>query len=380
MPLAPNFSSRWIVSVSALTEVRALVVVDQCPGSTTPGGLSIAMSPLLEALADRMSLSYVHTTKPCLTPDHYSTLQEDVPLPGIHVDSHRLIAEVQQIVNRTGSNVALGIDRLLPMAGLPEVLSTNTAEYWPDLTAAFSRNIVRTISPSSPHAALMSRLLPGVLNEVIPYALTDQEYDDLSRIRSERASRSPASPIKMLFPHRSDIRKGHRFALDMLHGLTEAGVPAELTIPRSTSPLDDEMMSGFARRADQLDIAELIRWIDWVSRDDRFTYLEEADLLISLGDFRETFGLASYEAMLGGVPVIARQRPPCLVGVETRVSDKSLGLFMVSDASPSSAVEAAIAASAFRAKQESPLKRPTVEDQADAYAAALASASGVTAP
>lgn len=67
---------------------------------------------------------------------------------------------------------------------------------------------------------------------------------------------------------------------------------------------DGPERAGLRSLADQLGVADRVRWLGFVEDDAKAGFLRQIDLLVMPSDF-ECFGMAAAEAMIQGVPVIA---------------------------------------------------------------------------
>lgn len=116
-----------------------------------------------------------------------------------------------------------------------------------------------------------------------------------------------STPLKLLFPHRSDEGKGIRRSLQLLSELVPI-CETTLTVIIDQSPTSDaKFYDSLIETAEVLGILDNIEFSPWVPVNKMGEIFVSADLTLCLGDIDEGFGLICLESILCGTPVLAQK-------------------------------------------------------------------------
>jgi glycosyltransferase involved in cell wall biosynthesis len=173
--------------------------------------------------------------------------------------------------------------------------------YCADLTIVPSRYLGRSINATVGESG-MRNVEPVV---VIPNGI------DTRRFAAAKSSTSaPDDTLRMLFPHRPDERKGIFECLNLARSLRDArrGLELELIIPKHIDadrlPGLKQIQTSIESRAQELGVQDVIRYVPWQTSDQMPDFYISGDITLCLGDAIEAFGLAPYESIAAGTPVV----------------------------------------------------------------------------
>ncbi|HEX8911808.1 MAG TPA: glycosyltransferase family 4 protein [Humisphaera sp.] len=190
----------------------------------------------------------------------------------------------------------------------------------------------------------------------------------------------PVGPL-LLTVARIEERKGHRHLIDAVPGVLRAVPGATFAIVgKATEPAQQDLERELKARAEQLGVAERVRFLGYVPDADLISLYKAADALVHPATV-EAYGLVLVQAMAAGTPVVAAASDgPCEL-----IDDGNSGLLVpprnpgqlatavlrvLTEPTLAARLRAGGAATAARCRPEE-LVRAT----ADAYRAALAGAA-----
>jgi len=134
---------------------------------------------------------------------------------------------------------------------------------------------------------------------------------------SSKRSSGP-SPFEILFLARIDPTKGLDLLLDAFQTIRQSVPQARLTIAGSGNAT---FVRSVRVQAARLGLDPAIRWLDFVSGEDKRRLLSESDIFI-LPSYSENFGIAAVEAMAAGLPIVVTDA----VAIHSEVTRARAGL------------------------------------------------------
>lgn len=126
---------------------------------------------------------------------------------------------------------------------------------------------------------------------------------DLKHFHKQRKNK-PGSVKKVLYVGRLEKRKGVNFLIDAFAKLYQHQQDVELII--AGDGVDREKLE---RQVDDLDLADSVTFMGFVSETEKKRLLHEADLFCSPAVYGESFGIVLLEAMASGLVTVAGNNP-----------------------------------------------------------------------
>lgn len=131
--------------------------------------------------------------------------------------------------------------------------------------------------------------------------------------------RPPREPVKRIFcAARLSPQKGHAYLIRAMKVLVDRGHELELRLAG-----DGPRMEQLTSLADELGIAERVRFLGFLTEDEVICELEQSDLFV-LPSFVEGLPVSAMEAMAVGVPVVATN----IAGTSELIEDGTTGLLI----------------------------------------------------
>jgi glycosyltransferase involved in cell wall biosynthesis len=287
--------------------MKLLVISYFCPTLDRAGGVQQVVAPLLEALTNSEGLT-VQVAHPggCRHPGHHALTSILVPDEVDQVDPTALVSWKDELsLLERGADLVMSVDRALPLpASTPRVLMCNTLAYVNEAHAVFAQRWSKIVTPTE-HLAVQVRGLTDVQVQVVPYGITSPVLKCLSDLRDPDWD---TEPWIVWLPHRPDARKGHAAAIRAL----ECGhLDRELRLRISwlNEPRYVRFRNELQQLADTVGVGARIEFIAWERDEDRFKCLAQANAVVQIGHFEESFGLSIIEATLGGRVAITGPQP-----------------------------------------------------------------------
>ena len=173
--------------------------------------------------------------------------------------------------------------------------------YPADLTIVPSRYLGRSIN-ATVGASRLRNVEPLV---VVPNGI------DTNRFATAKSSvPAPDDTLRMLYPHRPDERKGIFECLHLAQLLRDErrGLKLELIIPKHIDadrlPYLKQIHTSIDAKAQELGVQDVIRYVPWQTTDQMPGFYGSGDVTLCLGNAIEAFGLAPYESIAAGTPVV----------------------------------------------------------------------------
>ena len=130
----------------------------------------------------------------------------------------------------------------------------------------------------------------------------------------------------ILFLSRLDPKKGLDLLLPAFADVVKEHPRTALVIAGNGEP---SFVEALKQKATRLGIAREIVWTEFLSGDDKWAALADADIFV-LPSYSENFGIAVLESLLCGVPVVISNK----VGIHHEISESAAGLVVPCDATP----------------------------------------------
>jgi glycosyltransferase involved in cell wall biosynthesis/uridine phosphorylase len=112
----------------------------------------------------------------------------------------------------------------------------------------------------------------------------------------------------ILFPHRPEISKGIKEALELLHRLLENGLSVRLLFPEYIDYKYDEAVrreyNSLRKELADRGLSQNVSFFEWTPYDQMRHFYSLADITLNIGNFVEAFGLVPLESILCQTPVI----------------------------------------------------------------------------
>ena len=186
----------------------------------------------------------------------------------------------------------------------------------PPLSSSVTRSIFEAADLGATHRAVL-----------IPNAI-ETPPDIANNVRGHFRRRHPElenRPI-VLFLSRLDPKKGLDLLLPAFADVVKEYPRAALVIAGNGEPA---FVEALKRKATRMGIAREIVWTEFLSGDDKWAALADADIFV-LPSYSENFGIAVVESLVCGVPVVISDR----VGIHHEISQLAAGLVVPCDPKP----------------------------------------------
>jgi glycosyltransferase involved in cell wall biosynthesis len=153
-------------------------------------------------------------------------------------------------------------------------------------------------------AGSLSNIFPRVPAEVVycPVALPSREFSNTDRLETRRQLQTPDEAIVIIQASRMEAWKGHALHLEALGLLKDFGGWICWQVGGGQRPDEIEYLEGLKVKAEQLGIADRIRFLG--ERSDVPKLLAAADIHCQPNTGPEPFGLTFVEALAAGRPVV----------------------------------------------------------------------------
>jgi glycosyltransferase involved in cell wall biosynthesis len=170
-----------------------------------------------------------------------------------------------------------------------------------------------------------SKLQVTTASEIIPNVLPDPSR---TRAAGQFRARHPelAGRRIILFLSRLDTKKGLELLLPAFARVRRELPAAALVLAGNGDP---EFVNRLKADAASLGIASDVLWVGFLSGEDKWAALADADLFV-LPSHSENFGIAVLEAMAAGTPVVVSDQ----VGIHREITEAGAGLTVSCEVTP----------------------------------------------
>jgi glycosyltransferase involved in cell wall biosynthesis len=262
-----------------------------------------------------------------LGPEYGPGLEKIGAQPGLHIlppmisnmdrplfpfEQHQNLQAIAEAVR--GVDVVCSLDRAFPLkVEQPIVLILQLFIYTTEMASLWSFNWDTLVVPS-PYLHRITEVLAGASfweGEAPEIKLIPNSVDTTLFVPTYPTGLCMrlglvASDQYLICPHRPIPSKGFEAALQTIRLLHQRGHQYKLLIPVNPKRESDiSFYKALCKRAEQLDIASLVQFHEWVTLEDLPAYFSLAKRCLALGTYPEGYGYTPVQSICCSTPVVS---------------------------------------------------------------------------